>query len=233
MQRKPKLGARFTHAPFYSAIHMDLPLERREWREVVFARCELDPRESISAMYSPRSARAQRAATIVDARLRYRLEQEATHCSHSKKEWYHEGKGSLTHQTRESTTLRDERKSAIRSRDEPPSKGNSLWFIGVEQLLGRALLHDLGELPRPVHCLAHSGVRSLSADPTLDLRSFAAPLARVLDRRYAKYRHIGRTGVYWREIVRTEMQEALDGLARRFPRGEGPWRRIRGEGTGS
>ncbi len=59
------------------------------------------------------------------------------------------------------------------------------------------------------------------------------PLARVLDRRYAKYRHIGRTGVYWREIVRTEMQEALDGLARRFPRGEGPWRRIRGEGTGS
>jgi acetyl-CoA carboxylase carboxyl transferase alpha subunit/acetyl-CoA carboxylase carboxyl transferase beta subunit len=57
------------------------------------------------------------------------------------------------------------------------------------------------------------------------------PRHRLLDRRYAKYRHIGRTGVYWREIVRTEMQDALDALARRFPRAEGPWRRIRGVGT--
>jgi acetyl-CoA carboxylase carboxyl transferase alpha subunit/acetyl-CoA carboxylase carboxyl transferase beta subunit len=59
----------------------------------------------------------------------------------------------------------------------------------------------------------------------------AVPLRRLLDRRYAKYRHIGRTGVYWREIVRTEMQEALDALARRLPRGEGPWRRIKGTGA--
>jgi len=44
---------------------------------------------------------------------------------------------------------------------------------------------------------------------------------RLLARRYAKYRHIGRTGVYWREIVRTEMQDVLDAIARRLPRGEG------------
>jgi acetyl-CoA carboxylase carboxyl transferase subunit beta len=50
---------------------------------------------------------------------------------------------------------------------------------------------------------------------------------RLLDRRYNKYRDIGRVGVYWREVVRKEMQEALDALGRRFPRGEGPWRRIR------
>jgi len=43
------------------------------------------------------------------------------------------------------------------------------------------------------------------------------PIRRLLDRRYAKYRHVGRTGVYWREIVRTEMQEALDAFARRVP----------------
>jgi len=55
------------------------------------------------------------------------------------------------------------------------------------------------------------------------------PKSRLLDLRYAKYRHIGRTGVYWREIVRTEMQDALDALARRFPRGEGPWRRVKAE----
>ena len=58
----------------------------------------------------------------------------------------------------------------------------------------------------------------------------AVPIARLLDRRYAKYRHIGRTGMYWREIVRAEMQDALDLVARRFPRGEGLWRRLTGTG---
>ena len=53
------------------------------------------------------------------------------------------------------------------------------------------------------------------------------PLKRLLERRYNKYRDIGRVGVYWREVVREEMQEALDALGRRFPRGEPPWRRIR------
>lgn len=57
------------------------------------------------------------------------------------------------------------------------------------------------------------------------------PQRRLLEQRYAKYRHIGRVGVYWREIVRTEMQDALDALARRFPRGEIPWRRGRGNGS--
>ena len=57
------------------------------------------------------------------------------------------------------------------------------------------------------------------------------PYKRLLEQRYAKYRHIGRVGVYWREIVRTEMQDALDALARRFPRGEVPWRRARGNGS--
>ncbi len=54
--------------------------------------------------------------------------------------------------------------------------------------------------------------------------------SQLLARRYAKYRHIGRVGIYWREVVRGEMQEALDALARRFPRGEVPWRRGRGDG---
>jgi acetyl-CoA carboxylase carboxyl transferase alpha subunit len=62
-----------------------------------------------------------------------------------------------------------------------------------------------------------------------DLRR--VPIPRLLARRYAKYRHIGRVGVYWREVVRKEMQEALDALGRRFPRGEGPWRRIRKSGS--
>jgi acetyl-CoA carboxylase carboxyl transferase subunit beta len=63
-----------------------------------------------------------------------------------------------------------------------------------------------------------------------DLRR--VPRRRLLARRYAKYRHVGRVGVYWREIVRREMQEALDMLSRRITRAEGPsrgWLRGRGE----
>jgi acetyl-CoA carboxylase carboxyl transferase alpha subunit/acetyl-CoA carboxylase carboxyl transferase beta subunit len=53
------------------------------------------------------------------------------------------------------------------------------------------------------------------------------PVPRLVAARYRKYRHIGRTGIYWREVVRKEMQDALDAIGRRLPRGEGPWRRIR------
>ena len=79
--------------------------------------------------------------------------------------------------------------------------------------------------------LDHAGaVAAFEAHVTAALRDLRRnPIPKLLDRRYGKYRHIGRTGVYWREVVRAEMQDALDALARRFPRGEGPWRRVRGD----
>jgi acetyl-CoA carboxylase carboxyl transferase subunit beta len=51
------------------------------------------------------------------------------------------------------------------------------------------------------------------------------PPEKLLARRYDKYRHIGRIGVYWREIVRAEMQDALDAIARRLSRGDASSRR--------
>jgi len=42
----------------------------------------------------------------------------------------------------------------------------------------------------------------------------------LLRRRAQKYRHIGRVGVYWRQVVRTEMQELLEGLGDRLLRRE-------------
>jgi acetyl-CoA carboxylase carboxyl transferase alpha subunit/acetyl-CoA carboxylase carboxyl transferase beta subunit len=44
--------------------------------------------------------------------------------------------------------------------------------------------------------------------------------AALLRRRYEKFRHIGRVGVYWREVVRSEMQELLEAVERRMPRRE-------------
>jgi acetyl-CoA carboxylase carboxyl transferase subunit beta len=42
----------------------------------------------------------------------------------------------------------------------------------------------------------------------------------LLRRRAQKYRHIGRVGVYWRQVVRAEMQELLEGLGDRLLRRE-------------
>jgi acetyl-CoA carboxylase carboxyl transferase subunit beta len=41
----------------------------------------------------------------------------------------------------------------------------------------------------------------------------------LLRRRYQRYRHIGRVGAYWREVVRSEMQDLLEGLDRAIRRG--------------
>ncbi|MDQ7843692.1 MAG: acetyl-CoA carboxylase carboxyltransferase subunit alpha [Armatimonadota bacterium] len=46
------------------------------------------------------------------------------------------------------------------------------------------------------------------------------PLPTLLRRRAAKYRHIGRVGVYWRQVVRREMQELLEGVGDRLLRRE-------------
>lgn len=42
----------------------------------------------------------------------------------------------------------------------------------------------------------------------------------LLRHRYQKYRHIGRVGVYWRQVVRAEMQELLERLEQRVSRRE-------------
>jgi len=47
------------------------------------------------------------------------------------------------------------------------------------------------------------------------------PARRLLRARQRKYRHIGRVGAYWREVVRTEMQELLEALESRLLRRAG------------
>jgi acetyl-CoA carboxylase carboxyl transferase subunit beta len=42
----------------------------------------------------------------------------------------------------------------------------------------------------------------------------------LLKQRYRRYRHIGKVGIYWRQVVRTEMQELLDKLEQRLPHRE-------------
>lgn len=43
------------------------------------------------------------------------------------------------------------------------------------------------------------------------------PTRRLLANRYEKYRHIGRGGIYWRELVRTEIRGTFSVLARLLP----------------
>ncbi len=44
------------------------------------------------------------------------------------------------------------------------------------------------------------------------------PVQKLLAQRQRKYRHIGRVGIYWRELVRTEMQDLLGALETRILR---------------
>ncbi|HVH31231.1 MAG TPA: acetyl-CoA carboxylase carboxyltransferase subunit alpha, partial [bacterium] len=52
----------------------------------------------------------------------------------------------------------------------------------------------------------------------------------LVQRRYRKYRHIGKVGIYWRQVVRSEMQELLDRLEQRLPHRPAP---VRHDGPGS
>lgn len=64
--------------------------------------------------------------------------------------------------------------------------------------------------------LAADLLRNALAGALRDLRR--VPVVKLLSRRAGKYRHIGRVGVYWRQVVRTEMQELLDRLEQRLQR---------------
>lgn len=66
------------------------------------------------------------------------------------------------------------------------------------------------------HDLAVHRLRDALVSALRDLRG-TAPAA-LLRRRYQRYRHIGRVGVYWRQVVRTEMQELLERLEQRVLR---------------
>ena len=78
VERKPKFDAGFGHAGSHFSVHVDLPLQRGERREVVLSRLHLDPRQPIPTPDGPGRARAQRAVAIVDADLRQGLEHQAT-----------------------------------------------------------------------------------------------------------------------------------------------------------
>lgn len=43
------------------------------------------------------------------------------------------------------------------------------------------------------------------------------PAAALVKGRYRRYRHIGKVGIYWRQVVRREMQELLDRLEQHLP----------------
>src|SRR5438105_6140093 len=110
IERKPQLAARTSHtASRFSlsacrfSIYMDLPLQRRQRRKVVFTRSNLHPGQPIPAADSTSSASAQCAVTIVDLSLRYRPEEQPTHCAESKKHRQHERNDARPHEAGENT----------------------------------------------------------------------------------------------------------------------------------
>lgn len=77
------------------------------------------------------------------------------------------------------------------------------------------------EPPGGAHMDQEFAARQLAAAVRAALHEAGALRPRALLRqRYRKYRHIGKVGIYWRQVVRAEMQELLDGLEQRLLRRE-------------
>ena len=98
-------------------------------------------------------------------------------------------------------------------------------LAGVLKLTARDL-RSLGVIdtvvPEPAggaHMDPASASAAIKAHVLAALHSISRDSVRsLLARRYKKYRHVGKVGVHWREVVRGEILDGLDALARRFPR---------------
>ena len=77
MQRQPERGAGLGQASARLAVHVHLPVERRQRHEVVFSLLDRDPGQAVAARTEPARARAQGLLPIVDRDLRDGAEQEA------------------------------------------------------------------------------------------------------------------------------------------------------------
>ncbi|MBI2973947.1 MAG: acetyl-CoA carboxylase carboxyltransferase subunit alpha [Armatimonadetes bacterium] len=81
-----------------------------------------------------------------------------------------------------------------------------------------------GIIPEPAdgahtdHDLAATHLRDALVAALPGLRRL--PMSKLLRKRYDKFRHMGQVGIYWRQIVRTEMQELLEALEQRILRRE-------------
>ncbi len=90
--------------------------------------------------------------------------------------------------------------------------------ITAEDLLRLGIID--GIVPEPAggaHTDPEGAARLLGRAVTAALEEVAGVAPPVLvRRRYRRYRHIGEVGVYWRQVVREEMQELLDSLEQRL-----------------
>ncbi|MDQ7819064.1 MAG: acetyl-CoA carboxylase carboxyltransferase subunit alpha [Armatimonadota bacterium] len=94
--------------------------------------------------------------------------------------------------------------------------------ITADDLLRLGIIDGIvAEPPGGAHTDPDGAARMLgqAVAAALDELSDLRPQA-LVRRRYRRYRHIGEVGVYWRQVVREEMQELLDSLEQRLrPRG--------------
>src|SRR5438105_3205158 len=79
MEGKVIFGADVDQAAARFSVDVNLPGERREGDEVILYRPYLNPRQAITAPDGPSRTRAQWAVAIVDADLRHRVEEKASH----------------------------------------------------------------------------------------------------------------------------------------------------------
>ena len=163
------------------AIHMQLPVERREQTEVV--RLGSHPRQPIAAMNASRVTRAQIAVSIVDRRLRDDAEHEASQRIQSEQRRERARYDVNAHLRGNAPAATDELENAVGRRDEASRERDALWLVAIEDAGPRPPSQHRRQLPREVHGVADAGVHSLPAHRAVDMRCIAeqegAPLPKA------------------------------------------------------
>src|SRR5437762_735928 len=209
VQRQSARRAPCSQAATGAAVHVHLPLQRLERREVV--RRGLDPWQPIAAADAPGAPLAQAALPILDRRLGDGAKQEAPHRWQPEQGRDHARRHVHAHAGCEPPTPGDELEDTVSGRDQAARKADPLRLVAVEDARRRSSAYRRHQLPREVHCVADPGVHPLPANRAVDVRGIAdeedAPMAET--RRDAVVYVVGREPVHAADVDAQPLQKAL------------------------
>src|ERR1700730_7895557 len=151
---------------------MDLPIHRRERREIVRA---LDPHpwQAIAAVYLPGLAAAQGTVTIIQHDLRDGPEHKFANRVKCRGHRYQHRRDARPQDIGDLSLGGCETDYTIGGRDQPPRKADPLGLIRVEQVVARAAGDNRCKLPGKINGVADPGIHALSAGRAVDVRRVA------------------------------------------------------------
>ena len=131
-----------THGPDLRGgppVHVDLPVERRQRREVVYiVQVRRYPGQTVATVNASRAPLAQAAAAVVHRRLRNRPKHETPRGREGKDHRNYQRYDVEPDVPSDRSVARHARERLIGRRDQLPRKGDAFRLVGIEEPLIRA-----------------------------------------------------------------------------------------------